>query len=186
MTHQFRPRKNDGGGQQRRGRGGGRSREGLPKSDIQSDLENLPEVDYNQFDQMTPADLLKAAKAAKLDPKTLLRNELIEQLLQIKNAEFEAIYARGILEILNDGWGFLRRDNYQPSNEDVYVSQSQVKRFWLRPGDMVFGQVRMPKEGEKYKGMLRVESINGFGTAAPEMQRRKNFDELTPLFPEEK
>jgi len=185
MTHQFRPRKNDGGQQQRRGRGG-RSREGLPKSDIQSDLENLPEIDYNYFDKMTPAELLKSAKAAKLDPKSLLRNELIEQLLQIKNAEFEAIYARGILEILNDGWGFLRRDNYQPSNEDVYVSQSQVKRFGLRAGDMIFGQVRLPKEGEKYKGMLRVESVNGLARGAPEMQRRKNFDELTPLFPNEK
>lgn len=182
MTHQFRPRKNDGGGQ-RRGRG---RREGMPKSDIQSDLENLPELDYNQFDQMTPAELLKAAKAAKLDPKTHLRHELIEKLLEIKNAEFEAVYARGILEILNDGWGFLRRDNYQPSNEDVYVSQSQVKRFGLRAGDMVFGQVRLPKEGEKYRGMLRVESVNGFATGSPEMQRRKNFDELTPLFPDEK
>ncbi|HJP82244.1 MAG TPA: transcription termination factor Rho [Fimbriimonadaceae bacterium] len=183
MTHQFRPRKNDGG-QQRRGRS--RSREGLPKSDQQSDLENLPEIDYNHFDQMTPAELLKAAKASKLDPKTLLRHELIEQLLQLKNAEFEAIYARGILEILNDGWGFLRRDNYQPSADDVYVSQSQVKRFGLRAGDMVFGQVRLPKEGEKYKGMLRVESVNGNATGSPEMQRRKNFDELTPLFPDEK
>ncbi len=183
MTHQFRPRKNDGGGQ-RRGRG--RSREGLPKSDLQSDLENLPEIDYNHFDQMTPAELLKAAKSAKLDPKTHLRHELIEKLLDLKNAEHEAVYARGILEILNDGWGFLRRDNYQPGSEDVYVSQSQVKRFGLRAGDMVFGQVRLPKEGEKYRGMLRVESVNGFGTAAPEMQRRKNFDELTPLFPDEK
>lgn len=185
MTHQFRPRKNDGGGQQQR-RGRGRSREGMPKADLQSDLENLPEIDYNHFDQMTPADLLKAAKSAKLDPKSLLRHELIEQLLPIKNAEHEATYARGILEILNDGWGFLRRDNYQPSSDDVYVSQSQVKRFGLRGGDMVFGQVRLPKEGEKYKGMLRVESVNGNATGSPEMQRRKNFDELTPLFPDEK
>ncbi|MBC8063451.1 MAG: transcription termination factor Rho [Chlorobia bacterium] len=135
---------------------------------------------------MTPADLLKAAKSAKLDPKTHLRPELIEKLLQAKNAEFDAVYATGILEILNDGWGFLRRDNYQPSNEDVYVSQSQVKRFGLRAGDMIFGHVRLPKEGEKYRGMLRVESVNGNATGSPEMQRRKNFDELTPLFPDEK
>ncbi|OJU61671.1 MAG: transcription termination factor Rho [Armatimonadetes bacterium 55-13] len=135
---------------------------------------------------MTPAELLKAAKAAKLDPKSLLRHELIELLLQKKNAEFEAIYAKGILEVLNDGWGFLRKDNYQPSSEDVYVSQSQVKRFGLRGGDTVFGQVRLPKEGEKYKGMLRVESVNGFATGSPEMQRRKTFDELTPLYPDER
>jgi len=182
MTHQFRPRKSDGGGNRRRGR----SREGLPKSDLQSDLESLPEIDFNHFDRMTPADLLKAAKAAKIDPKSLLRHELIEILLVKKNEEHEAAYAKGILEILNDGWGFLRKDNYQPSPEDVYVSQSQVKRFSLRAGDTVFGQVRLPKEGEKYKGMLRVESVNGFGTASPEMQHRKNFDELTPLYPDEK
>lgn len=189
MTHQFRPRKaSDGGGNsgRRRGGGGGRNREGLPKSDLQSDLESLPEIDYNHFDQMAPADLLKAAKAAKIDPKSLLRHEFIEFLLQKKNAEFEAIYAKGILEILNDGWGFLRKDNYQPSNDDVYVSQSQVKRFSLRAGDTVFGQVRLPKEGEKYKGMLRVESVNGHATGSQEMQRRKNFDELTPLYPDER
>lgn len=180
MTHQFRPRKDGGGGGPRRRRTN-RGAEGLPRQD-QSDLEGLPEIDYNFFDQKTPAELLKLAKAAKLSPN-LLRNELIEQLLEKTNSEHEAIYARGILEILNDGWGFLRRENYQPSNQDVYVSQSQVKRFGLRAGDTVYGQVRHPKEGEKYQGMLRVESINGFGTGSPEMQRRKNFDELTPLYP---
>ncbi|MES1228293.1 MAG: transcription termination factor Rho, partial [Armatimonadota bacterium] len=134
---------------------------------------------------MPPAELLKAAKAADLSPN-LLRHELIERLLSVANEEQGAIYAKGILEILNDGWGFLRRENYNPSLEDVYVSQSQIKRFGLRPGDMVFGQVRLPKEGEKYKGMLRVESCNGFGTGSQEMHRRKNFDELTPLHPEER
>jgi transcription termination factor Rho len=157
----------------------------LPRPDLQSDLENLPETDYNYFDQMAPADLLKAAKAADLSPN-LLRNELIEQLLARANEDQGAIYARGVLEILNDGWGFLRRENYVPSPDDVYVSQSQIKRFWLRPGDMVFGQVRLPKEGEKYKGMLRVESVNGFGTASPEMRDRKVFEELTPLHPDER
>jgi transcription termination factor Rho len=185
---EFRPRKSQGGGHggggMRRGRGG-RPREGMPKQDLQSDLENLPETDYNHFDKMTPSELLKAAKAAKLSPN-LLRNELIEQLLAHANAEVEALYSRGILEILNDGWGFLRRENYLPSNTDVYVSQSQIKRFGLRAGDTVFGQVRHPKEGEKYQGMLRVESVNGYGTASPEMQRRKNFDELTPLYPDER
>jgi transcription termination factor Rho len=180
MTHQFRPRKN----MRQRG-GGGRQREGLPRPDNQSDLESLPETDYNHYDRMPPAELLKAAKAADLSPN-LLRHELIEQMLSIVNEEQGAIYARGILEILNDGWGFLRRENYLPSLEDVYVSQSQIKRFGLRPGDTVFGQVRLPKEGEKYKGMLRVESCNGFGTGSHEMQRRKNFDELTPLHPEER
>jgi transcription termination factor Rho len=181
MTHQFRPRKSgDGGGSRRRGR----SREGLPRTDS-ADLELLPELDYNHFDAMTPTDLAKKAKALKVSMDQP-RPAVIEEILVKTNEEHEALYARGILEILNDGWGFLRRDNYIPSNQDIYVSQSQVKRFGLRGGDTVFGQVRPPKEGEKYQGMLRVESVNGFGTASPEMARRKNFDELTPLHPDER
>jgi len=187
MIHQFRPRKSDGGGRRRGGGGGGnRNREGLPKTDNPSDLENLPELDYNHFDQLTPAALLKECKAAKIDPKSMLRHEVIEELLRVKNAEEGGLYARGVLELLNDGWGFLRKDNYQPSPNDIYVSQSQVKRFNLRSGDTVFGLVRAPKEGEKYQGMLRVESINTYATGSPEMQRRKNFDELTPLYPNER
>jgi transcription termination factor Rho len=157
----------------------------MPKVD-QNDLEQLPEVDYNTFDQMTPADLLKAAKAAKIKHDGLLRHELIEQMLAKANEEQEAIYSKGVLEILSDGWGFLRRETYAPAPTDVYVSQSQIKRFGLRPGDTVYGLVRLPKEGEKYQGMLRVESVNGFGTASNEMQHRKNFDELTPLYPLER
>jgi transcription termination factor Rho len=188
MTHQFRPRKSQegGGGNNGMRRQRGRSRDGMPKNDPSAELELLPELDYNHFDQMTPASLLKEAKAAKIDPKSLLRHELIEKLLITVNAEKGAIYAKGILDLMSDGWGFLRRDNYQPSPQDVYVSQSQVKKFGLRPGDTVFGQVRLPKEGEKYQGMLRVESVSGFGTASPEMQKRKNFDELTPLYPNER
>jgi transcription termination factor Rho len=197
MTHQFRPRKsqeggggsgNNGGGNngRRRGRGGGGgNRQGLPQTN-EADLELLPEKDYNHFDQLTPAGLLKEAKAAKLDAKTLLRHELIERLLPIVNKDKEAIYSKGIIEILPDGYGFLRRENYHPSPQDVYVSQSQVKKANLRPGDTVFGQIRLPKEGEKYPGMLRVESVNGHATGAPEMQRRKSFDELTPLYPDER
>jgi transcription termination factor Rho len=185
MTHQFRPRKpQDGQGQgQGQGRRRGRHREGLPKVDNQTDLENLPEIDYNHFDQMTPAALLKEAKVAKLAPN-LLRHEVMEQLLEKANPECS--YARGVLDLLNDGWGFLRRDNYLPANSDVYVSQTQVKRYGLRCGDSVYGFVRQPKEGEKFHGMLRVESVNSYATDSEEMKHRKNFDELTPLFPDER
>jgi len=179
MTHQFRPRKEG-----RRGRG--RSREGLPRTDLQSDLESLPEKDFNFFNQLSPAELASAAKEHGISITDNTKNEVIEQLLIKTNDEQGASYARGILELLNDGWGFLRRENYAPSLQDVYVSQSQVKRFSLRPGDNVFGQVRPPKEGEKYQGMLRVESVNGNATASLEMIHRKNFDELTPLHPEER
>ncbi|HMS54375.1 MAG TPA: hypothetical protein PKA27_03150, partial [Fimbriimonadaceae bacterium] len=185
MQHQFRPRKGDGRqGDGRQGGGRrGRGAQGLPKVDNQADLEQLPAVEFNTFDQMTPAELAKAAKKAKIsiDQDRVL---VIEQLLTEANPD--SLYGRGILEILNDGWGFLRRENYLPSPQDIYVSQTQVKRFGLRSGDTVFGLVRAPKEGEKYHGMLRVESVNGFGTGSPEMLNRKNFDELTPLHPDER
>jgi transcription termination factor Rho len=134
---------------------------------------------------MTPAALLKEAKKHKIDagrPK----HEVIEELLPVLNADQDAHYAKGILEIVNEGWGFLRRPNYQPSSTDVYVSQSQIKRFGLRPGDTVFGLVRAPKEGERYQGMLRVESINDISAQDEQMQKRKVFDELTPLYPDER
>src|SRR5690606_12674910 len=123
-----------------------------PRDHDQRDLENLPEIDFNHFDRMTATDLAKAAKKAKISVDQE-RDLVIEQLLQDINAEHEAVYKKGILEILPDGWGFLRQANYAPSNDDVYVSQSQIKRFALRPGDTVFGQVRLPKEGEKYHGI---------------------------------
>ena len=186
MTHQFRPRKSpDGAPHQGGNRRRGRRNDGIPRQDNASDLELLPEIDFIQLDQLTPAALLKQAKAFKISPDQP-KHEVIVQLLEKVNAEFGAIYSKGILEILNDGWGFLRRENYQPAPSDVYVSQSQIKRFALRPGDTVFGQVRPPKEGERYQGMLRVESVNGFATNAPEIQHRKNFDELTPLYPDER
>ncbi|MFZ4507798.1 MAG: transcription termination factor Rho [Fimbriimonas sp.] len=160
----------------------------MPRQD-QADLENLPEIDYNSFDQMTGPNLMKEAKKLKIAAaqiQSMTRPELLEQMLVLANQPLEATYAKGILELVNDGWGFLRKDNYVPTPSDVYVSQSQAKRFGLRAGDTVFGQIRLPKEGEKYPGMLRVESVNGIATGAPEMQRRKNFDELTPLYPNEK
>ncbi|MBV6459679.1 MAG: Transcription termination factor Rho [Fimbriimonadaceae bacterium] len=176
MTHTFRPRKSDGSGRRFRKQ----SREGLPRTD-QADLEQLPEIDFNHFDKMSPTELAKACKSAKLSMDQD-RHLIIEALLQKANPE--ALYGSGILEVMNDGWGFLRKPNYVPAPSDVYVSQSQVKRFSLRQGDMVFGLVRPPKEGEKYAGMLRVESVNNFGTASPEFLSRRNFDELTPLFPD--
>lgn len=182
MTHQFRPRKDGGGGGRRRSKS---RNEGLPKTDLQSDLEQLPEIDFNHFDRMTATELAKSCKAAKisLDGE---RHDVIEQLLNKANGETGFQYGAGILESMGEGWGFLRRPNYAPSNQDIYVSQSQIKRFGLRQGDSVFGLVRAPKEGEKYPGMLRVESVNGIGTQAPEMQMRRDFEQLTPLFPDER
>jgi len=181
MQHSFRPRK-ESGGRRRRPSGGNK---GLPQN-IETDLESLPEKDYNQYDQLTPAALLKEAKTAKLDAKTLLRHEVIERLLIQSNEQSDVAYAKGILELLPDGYGFLRRDDYHQTANDVYLHAQLVKRSNLRAGDTVFGLARTPKEGEKYPAMLRVESVNTFGTQSPEMRNRKSFDELTPLFPEER
>ncbi len=94
------------------------------------------------------------------------------------------LYASGVLEILPEGYGFLRGRRYLPSPTDIYVSVSQVRRFGLRMGDMVLGQVRAPKSGEKYYGLLKVATVNGVDP--DQARRRPRFDQLTPIFPEER
>ncbi|MBL8047673.1 MAG: transcription termination factor Rho [Chthonomonas sp.] len=184
MSPTFRPRKSESGS---RRRGTGRTnkpKEGLPQTDV-ADLENLPELDYNHYEQLSDAELMKVVKKLKMTPEAD-RSVIVEEILIRTTSEETMEYARGILDLGSDNWGFLRRENYVPSNNDVYVSQAQVKKFGLRSGDTVFGLVRQPKEGEKYRGLLRVESVNGFGTAHTMSQNRRNFDSLTPLFPEER
>ena len=90
--------------------------------------------------------------------------------------------ASGVLEILPDGYGFLRHNGRRPDQTDAYVSQSQIRRFNLRTGDLVLGQVRLPKDSERYRGLTRVEAVNGLD---PEVsRRRKNFEHLTPVSPD--
>ncbi|MDD5448921.1 MAG: transcription termination factor Rho [Actinomycetota bacterium] len=103
---------------------------------------------------------------------------------QIEEKEEEDNIGRGILDILSDGYGFLRRQGYLPSENDIYVSQSQIRRFRLRRGDEVKGQVRPPKESEKYCALLRIEEVNGEDPEAA--QRREQFEQLTPLYPMER
>ncbi|MCD6290091.1 MAG: transcription termination factor Rho [Anaerolineae bacterium] len=111
----------------------------------------------------------------------LKKNDLIMRLLQA-NAERQGyIFGGGVLEIVSDGIGFLRSDHLLPGPEDVYVSQSQIRRFGLRTGDFVVGQVRPPKDTEKYFGLLKVEAVNGLD---PEVaKQRPVFERLTPIFP---
>ena len=92
---------------------------------------------------------------------TLRKQDLIFRLLQAQTERQGNIFSGGVLEIVDDGFGFLRQERYLPGPNDVYVSQSQIRRFGLRTGDMVTGQVRPPKESEKYYGLLRVEAVNG-------------------------
>lgn len=110
------------------------------------------------------------------------KDDLIIGLLR-KDAESKGHELRGgVIEIVDDGIGFLRSSNFLPGNEDIYVSQSQIKRFNMRTGDMVIGMVRPPKDNEKYFGLLRVQAINGRNPE--EVKRRPNFESLTPIFPE--
>ena len=112
----------------------------------------------------------------------LKKTDLILRLLRHKAEEQGFIFGGGVLEIIQDGIGFLRSDHLLPGADDVYVSQSQIRRFGLRTGDMVVGQVRPPKETEKYYGLLRVEAVNGLD---PEQaKRRLQFENLTPVFPD--
>ena len=113
----------------------------------------------------------------------LKKQDLIFRLLRSQAEERGFIFGGGVLEIIQDGIGFLRSDHLLPGPEDVYVSQSQIRRFSLRTGDMIIGQVRPPKDSEKYYGLLRVEAINGLD---PEQaKRRPTFERLTPIFPHE-
>ncbi|MHB0868186.1 MAG: transcription termination factor Rho [Chloroflexota bacterium] len=114
---------------------------------------------------------------------TLRKQDLIFRLLQAQTEQQGNIFRGGVLEIVEDGFGFLRQERYLPGSNDVYVSQSQIRRFGLRTGDMVTGQVRPPKDSEKYYGLLRVEAVNGLD---PEVaKKRPHFDTLTAIFPRE-
>ncbi len=109
------------------------------------------------------------------------RPDLISRLLQAQTERDGNIFGDGVLEINEDGFGFLRGQRLLPSQDDIYVSQSQIRRFGLRTGDRVSGQVRPPKDNEKFFSLLRVEAVNGVD---PETARRRpSFDTLTPIFP---
>jgi len=110
--------------------------------------------------------------------------ELITNILKTQAEQQGNLFLEGILEIMGEGYGFLRQENFLRGASDVYVSNSQIRRFNLRDGDHVCGQARPPKEGEKYYGLLRVESINGLDPEAA--KNRPIFASLTPLFPEKR
>jgi len=111
------------------------------------------------------------------------KNDLIFRLLRARAEQQGYIFGGGVLEIVEEGIGFLRSDHMVPGRNDIYVSQSQIRRFGLRTGDMVVGQVRPPKETEKYFGLLRVEAVNGIDPE--EAKKRPRFEDLTPIFPDQ-
>ncbi len=135
-----------------------------------------------ELETKTLTDLQEQARDLDISGYSRLKkSDLIFRLLRA-NAERQGyIFGGGVLEIMADGIGFLRAPSLLPGPQDVYVSQSQIRRFGLRTGDMVIGQVRPPKESEKYFGLLRVEAVNGLDPEAS--KDRPNFDDLTPIFP---
>jgi transcription termination factor Rho len=135
-----------------------------------------------ELEAKTREELLEEARSLGLTGLSSLRKqELILRILQARAEREGNYFAGGILELTGEGYGFLRTSGYKPSPSDVYVSQSQIRRFGLRTGDYVMGQVRPPKETEKYYGLLRVEAINGLD---PEVAKgRPVFEQLIPTFP---
>ena len=117
----------------------------------------LAELETKSVEELQ--DIAKTLEIQDFD--SLRKQDLTFKILQTQTEQSGLIFGQGVLEILPDGWGFLRHDNFNPAPNDIYVSQSQIKRFGLKTGDWVSGQVRPPKENEKYYGLLRVEAVNG-------------------------
>jgi transcription termination factor Rho len=144
-------------------------------------------MNLKELKSKPPAELLSYAEELKIENASSLRKQEMMFAILKQMAENEvAIFGDGVLEILQDGFGFLRSPeaNYLPGPDDIYVSPSQVRRFGLRNGDTVEGEIRSPKDGERYFALLRVTRIN-FGDPA-EVRHRINFDNLTPLYPQER
>jgi len=146
-----------------------------------------PTMNLAELKEKNISDLNEVAKELKIEGASNLRKqELIFAILQAQTEKNGVIYGEGVLETLPDGFGFLRAPdyNYLPGPDDIYVSPSQIRRFNLRTGDIVSGQIRPPKESERYFALLKVEKIN---LEDPEVARDKIlFDNLTPLYPMER
>ena len=142
-------------------------------------------MNLQELKKKTPAELiLQAEKLAIENPSTLRKQEILFAILKKLAQKNEQITGGGVLEVLQDGFGFLRaiESNYLPGPDDIYVSPSQIRRFGLRTGDSVEGEIRAPKDQERYFALLKVDKIN-FDN--PEKARNKiAFDNLTPLYPD--
>jgi transcription termination factor Rho len=141
---------------------------------------NRPSV--SELDAKPNEELFEMARELGVSGYLRMRKpDLITRLLQAMTEREGHIFGDGVLEIIEDGFGFLRGERFLPGADDIYVSQSQIRRFGLRTGDRVSGQVRPPKDNEKFFSLLRVEAVNGID---PETARRRpSFDTLTPIFP---
>lgn len=144
-------------------------------------------MNLKDLKEKTPADLLAYAEELEVENASSLRKQdMMFAILKHLAEDDIAIFGDGVLEILQDGFGFLRspESNYLPGPDDIYVSPSQIRRFSLRTGDTVEGEIRSPKDGERYFALLKIIKVN---FADPgDVRHRINFDNLTPLYPEER
>jgi len=140
-------------------------------------------MNISQLENKSRDELIELAKEMGVSGyANLKKQELVMRLLQAHTEQQGYIFCSGIMEIIGDGYGFLRQNSLLPSSTDVYVSQSQIRRFGLRNGDTVAGQSRPPKSGEKYYSLLKIEAINDIN---PELiKSRPRFTSLTPTFPD--
>src|SRR5512147_265363 len=142
-------------------------------------------MELAELKQKTIAELLKIAEDLDIPGVSGLRkSELIYKVMESQSSTNGAIFAEGVLEIMEEGYGFLRSPdyNYLPGQDDIYVSPSQIKRFDLRTGDTISGQVRPPKETERYFALLKIEAVN---FENPDVAKHRIlFDNLTPLYPQ--
>jgi transcription termination factor Rho len=153
----------------------------VPASDGNGMVLSLPALK-----EMKATDLAKMARQLNLESAGVKKQELIFAILQANASQAGEVFGDGVVEVLPDGFGFLRSPDfsYLPGPDDIYVSPSQIRRYGLRTGDTVAGYVRQPKEGERYFALLKVDSING----EPALENREKvlFDNLTPLYPNER
>jgi transcription termination factor Rho len=166
--------------------GGGGNRAPVTEYDEMQELEAARErndLDVTDLREMSVAELRQVGRELELDMQTDERkDDLVDGILQRQTERAGLDYATGILDIVDEGYGFMRRHGLLPSLDDVYVSSSQVRRFGLRIGDRVSGAVRAPREQEKYWGLLRVDSVNGVDIETA--KRRPVFNDLTPVHPD--
>ncbi len=150
----------------------------------QSQKKNLELAKLKEFKIV---ELLKIAKELSIEGASALKKQdLIFKILQVQTEQNGLIFGEGVLEVLPDGFGFLRSPNYNylPCPDDIYISPSQIRRFDLRTGDTVSGQIRPPKEGERYFALLKVEAVNFENP--DHMKEKVIFDDLTPIYPNER
>ena len=142
-----------------------------------------PSTSLNTLKSTSLQKLLELPEVKKIEnPELLNKEELFQKILTIKIEADEIIIAYGILEILPDGYGFLRTENYLPSAYDIYISQAQIRRFNLSSGDIILGEIRPPKTDERYFSLLHIETINEQDPA--NTKTRTHFSQLTPIYPD--